>query len=74
MRCHDVQCVGGRGIPEEEVIQAVFRGQSRITQRGQVTIPKEVREKFDLKPGDTLCFLQVEDSIVLKLGPLTFVE
>ncbi len=60
-------------MPGEE-IQAIFRGQSRITQRGQVTIPKEVRVKFDLKPGDILCFLQVDDSIVLKLGPLAFTE
>lgn len=60
-------------IPEE-VVQATFRGQSRITQRGQVTIPKEIREKFDLKPGDILCFLEVDDSIVLKLGPLAFTE
>ncbi len=45
-----------------------------MTARGQVTIPKEVREKFDLKPGDMLCFLEVDDSIVLKLGPLTFTE
>ncbi len=58
----------------EEIIEAVFRGQSRMSARGQVTIPKEVREKFDLKPGDMLCFLEVDDSIVLKLGPLTFTE
>lgn len=61
------------GLSEEEA-QAVFRGQSRITHRGQVTVPKEVRERFDLKPGDILCFLEVDGSIVLKLGPLTFTD
>jgi len=62
-------------LPSKEVeVEAVFRGQSKITQRGQVTVPLEVRRKFGLKPGDTLCFLEVDGSIVLKLGPLVLTE
>jgi bifunctional DNA-binding transcriptional regulator/antitoxin component of YhaV-PrlF toxin-antitoxin module len=34
----------------------------------------EVRRRFGLKPGDTLCFLEVDDSVVLKLGPLVLTE
>lgn len=49
-------------------------GQSKITQRGQITIPKDLRRKFDLKTGDTLYFLEVDGSIVLKLGPLVLTE
>jgi len=58
----------------EPSVEAVFRGQSRMTTRGQITVPTEVRKKFGLKPGDTLCFLEVDGSIVLKLGPLVLTE
>jgi len=60
-------------LPSKEV-EAVFRGQSKITARGQITVPMEVRRKFGLKPGDILCFLEVDGSIVLKLGPLVLTE
>lgn len=58
----------------EKGIKAIFRGQSKITARGQITVPMEVRRKFGLKPGDILCFLEVNGSIVLKLGPLLLTE
>ena len=60
-------------MPNKEV-EAIFRGQSRITGRGQITVPIEVRKKFGLKTGDTLCFLEVNGSIILKLGPLVLTE
>jgi len=58
----------------EPSVEAIFRGQSRMTARGQITVPTEVRRKFGLKPGDTLCFLEVNGSVVLKLGPLVLTE
>ena len=58
----------------EHSVEAIFRGQSRITTRGQITVPMEVRKKFGLKTGDILCFLEVDGSIVLKLGPLVLTE
>ena len=58
----------------ESKIEAILRGQSRMTARGQITVPTEVRKKFGLKPGDVLCFLEVDGSIVLKLGPLVLIE
>ena len=58
----------------EPTVEAILRGQSRMTARGQITVPTEVRKKFGLKPGDILCFLEVDGSIVLKLGPLVLTE
>lgn len=64
----------GAKTEAEPTVEAVFRGQSKITARGQITVPSEVRKKFGLKPGDILCFLEVDGSIVLKLGPLVLTE
>jgi AbrB family looped-hinge helix DNA binding protein len=58
----------------DETVEAVFRGQSKMTARGQITVPTEVRKKFGLKPGDILCFLEIEGSVILKLGPLVLTE
>jgi AbrB family looped-hinge helix DNA binding protein len=58
----------------EGTVEAVFRGQSRMTSRGQITVPTEVRRKFGLKPGDVLCFLEIEGTVILKLGPLVLTE
>ena len=60
------------GLPP--TLEAVFRGQSRITERGQITVPVEIRKRFGLRTGDILCFLEVDNSIVLKLGPLVITE
>ncbi len=57
-----------------ENVEAVVIGRSKITQRGQVTLPKELREKFELKAGSTLYFLEVDGSIILRLGPLVLTE
>jgi len=62
----------GTGLPA--TVEAIFRGQSRITERGQITVPVEIRKKFGLRTGDVLCFLEVDNSIVLKLGPLVVTE
>ena len=58
----------------EEAVEAVFRGQSKMTARGQITVPTEVRRKFGLMPGDVLCFLEIEGTVILKLGPLVLTE
>ena len=59
---------------DKEAVEAVLAGQSKITSRGQVTLPRELRRKYGLKPGDTLYFLEVGDAIVLKSGPLVLTE
>lgn len=64
----------GEKVETEPSVEAIFRGQSRMTVRGQITVPLEVRKKFGLRPGDCLCFLEVNGSIVLKLGPLILTQ
>lgn len=39
---------------------------TRITEKGQTTIPKELREKYDLEPGDEVVWLDTDDGIVMK--------
>jgi AbrB family looped-hinge helix DNA binding protein len=35
-----------------------MRPRARVTSRGQVTIPKNVRERLGLKPGDEIEFVE----------------
>jgi AbrB family looped-hinge helix DNA binding protein len=39
---------------------------SRVTSRGRVTIPKEIRERLGLKPGDRVAFVQRAGEVVLQ--------
>ncbi|MDR9381411.1 MAG: AbrB/MazE/SpoVT family DNA-binding domain-containing protein [Natronomonas sp.] len=39
---------------------------THITEKGQATIPKELREKYDLKPGDEVIWMDTEDGIVVR--------
>lgn len=39
---------------------------TRLTEKGQTTIPKELREKYDLDPGDEVVWLDTGDGIVVK--------
>lgn len=39
---------------------------SRVTQKGQVTIPKEVREKLGIRPGDEIEFVRTEDGYLIE--------
>jgi len=38
---------------------------SKITSKGQVTIPKEVRESMGLKPSDSVSFVVLDDGKAL---------
>lgn len=40
-------------------------GLSKITYKFQVTIPKKVREEFDLKEGDMIVFLKEGNKLVI---------
>jgi len=59
---------------KDDAVEAVVVGQSKITGRGQITLPKEMRKKYGLNPGDVLYFLDVDGAIVLKAGPLVLTE
>jgi AbrB family looped-hinge helix DNA binding protein len=41
----------------------------KITRRGQVTIPKDLRERFGLKPETEVEFQVVNNSILLRKRP-----
>lgn len=39
---------------------------SRLSSKGQVTIPSEVRERLALEPGDTVLYDVEEDRVLLR--------
>ena len=39
---------------------------SKITSKSQTVIPREVREKLDLKPGDRLRYATTEKGVVIE--------
>lgn len=39
---------------------------SKVTRKGQVTIPAELREEFDIREGDYVVFQRVNDDLVVK--------
>jgi AbrB family looped-hinge helix DNA binding protein len=38
----------------------------RVQEKGQVTIPREIREKLDLKKGDLVTFVETDAGVVIK--------
>ena len=48
--------------------QKVF-GTAKVGDRGQIVIPKEAREMFGIKPGDTLLILGDEDAGLIVSRP-----
>ena len=51
----------GKHILGKGKTRRVF-GTAKVGDRGQIVIPKEARELFDIKPGDTLLILGEEDT------------
>ena len=47
---------GGKHILAKAKAKRVF-GTAKVGDRGQIVIPKEARELFGIKPGDTLLIL-----------------
>jgi AbrB family looped-hinge helix DNA binding protein len=52
---------GGKHLLGKSNVRRVF-GTAKVGDRGQIVIPKEARELFDIKPGDTLLILGEEDT------------
>jgi AbrB family looped-hinge helix DNA binding protein len=44
----------------------IHRMKALVTSRGQVTIPKELRDKFGIEPGVQVDFVAAEDGIRLR--------
>lgn len=45
-----------------------------LTSKGQLTVPKEVRDQLDIKPGDRLLFEPEGDSVRLRVERRTTLE
>jgi looped-hinge helix DNA binding domain, AbrB family len=39
---------------------------TKITERGQTTIPQELREKYGIEPGDEVEWVETDDGLVVK--------
>lgn len=39
---------------------------TRVTEKGQTTIPKPLREKYGLDPGDEVVWIDTDEGIVVK--------
>jgi len=59
---------GGKHILGKQSAQRVF-GTAKVGDRGQIVIPKEARELFGIKPGDTLLILGEADTGLLVSRP-----
>ena len=59
---------GGKHILGKQKQQRVF-GTAKVGDRGQIVIPKEARELFGNKPGDTLLILAEEDTGLIVSRP-----
>ena len=46
----------------------------RVQEKGQVTIPREIREKLNLKKGDLVTFVETENGVLIKPAELVAVE
>ena len=47
---------------------------AKVTTKGQITIPKSIREKLDLKEGSKIIFLQKGNDIVIKNSAMLALE
>ena len=58
----------GKHILAKQNAQRVF-GTAKVGDRGQIVIPKEARELFGIRPGDTLLILGEEDTGLIVSRP-----
>lgn len=59
---------GGKHILGKTNSRRVF-GTAKVGERGQIVIPKEARELFKIRPGDTLLILGEEDTGLIVSRP-----
>ena len=58
----------GKHILGRSTAQKVF-GTAKVGDRGQIVIPKEARELFNIQPGDTLLILGEENKGLIVSRP-----
>ena len=61
---------GGKHILGKKRPQQVF-GTAKVSDRGQIVIPKEAREFFGIQPGDTLLILGKNETGLIVTKPET---
>lgn len=59
---------GGKHILSKINSRRVF-GTAKVGDRGQIVIPKDARELFNIQPGDTLLILGEEDTGLIVSRP-----
>lgn len=59
---------GGKHVLGKANTRRVF-GTAKVGDRGQIVIPKEARELFNIQPGDTLLILGEEDTGLIVSKP-----
>ena len=59
---------GGKHILGKSKGKRVF-GTAKVGDRGQIVIPKEARELFNIQPGDTLLILGEEETGLIVSRP-----
>ena len=59
---------GGKHIYGKTKSRRVF-GTAKVGDRGQIVIPKEARELFKIRPGDTLLILGEEETGLIVSRP-----
>ena len=59
---------GGKHILGKQNAQRVF-GTAKVGDRGQIVIPKEARELFRIRPGDTLLIIGEENKGLIVSRP-----
>ncbi len=59
---------GGKHILGKQKTQRVF-GTAKVGDRGQIVIPKEAREMFRIRPGDTLLIVGEEEKGLIVSRP-----
>lgn len=59
---------GGKHVLGKGNARRVF-GTAKVGDRGQIVIPKEAREMFRIRPGDTLLILGDEDTGLIVSRP-----
>ncbi len=55
-------------MPDDDPLVRV----SRVSGKGHVQIPLEIREKLDLTPGTKMIIIATEDAVVLRKAELFF--
>jgi len=48
----------------------VLVGSSKVTARGQITIPQSLREKYGINPGDIIYFIEEDGKLLIQKGPI----